>query len=66
MTITVKVHVNGNYKATVTHKVDSVIKGQLDEVVEVIGTSEKIISFSHGKINSYEIEETYLGEKPSA
>lgn len=59
MTTTVKVHVNGNYKATVTHTVD----GKPQEPVEVGPQEEKSFTAYHGSANTFEVTEEYLGEK---
>lgn len=64
MTISLKVSVNGNYRATVKHDVDGdvqpdiVIEGQAGD-----GPVEKSITFQHGKTNTYSVTEEYMGDK---
>ncbi|CAN7167423.1 hypothetical protein LJR234_000359 [Mesorhizobium amorphae] len=60
MTTVVKVHVGGNYLATVQHIVDG--KGE-GEPVQVKPQEEKYFTVHHGKANSFEITEEYLGDK---
>lgn len=60
MTTTVKVHVNGNYRATVQHIVDGKPNG---EPVQVDPQEEKYFTAYHGKANSFDVTEEYLGEK---
>ncbi len=59
MTVTVKVHVNGNYRATVVRTVD----GKAEDPLVINPQEERIIPFWHGHKNEYEITEEYLGEK---
>jgi hypothetical protein len=67
MTISVKVHVNGRYRATVVQTVEgqnqttTVIEGAYDGSPNPSG--EGHIWFQHGKTNTFEITEEYLGEK---
>ncbi len=57
MTTTVKVHVNGRYEATVTHKVN----GELKNTVTVGPQEEKTLSFYHdGAENEFTIVERQL------
>lgn len=55
MTTTVKVHVNGNYRATVV---------QDGKLVVVNPQEEKTLPHQPGKTNVYTVTEEYLGEKP--
>jgi hypothetical protein len=62
MTTTVKVHVNGRYEATVTHKVD----GEIQTTITVGPQEEKSIGFAHdGKQNTFEIVERQLPAEES-
>lgn len=65
MTVTLKVHVNGNYRATVKHSVTE--DGKTTELTPVeVGPQEtKDVSFRHGAVNTLEVTEEYLGEKRS-
>lgn len=56
MTVTVKVHVNGRYEATVTNQTTG-------ETVVVGPQEEKQVYFRHGEPNTVLIEERYLGEE---
>ncbi|WP_287062626.1 hypothetical protein [Mesorhizobium sp.] len=58
MTTTVKVHVNGKYKATCKHSVD----GEPYTTVEVGPQEEKHIHMHHGHVNTVEITEEPVGE----
>lgn len=53
MTTTVKIHVNGDYVATVKHKVDG--EEQPDTIVT--GGSERTLYFAHGKTNEFTVTE---------
>lgn len=53
MTTTVKVHVNGRYRATVKQTID----GQAEEPVTIDGGQEKTLHFRHGSVNVFEISE---------
>lgn len=57
MTTTVKVHVNGNYRATV--------KQGDREPVFVNGGEEKSFNLPHPATDTFEISEEYLGDKPA-
>lgn len=59
MTTTVKIQVGGNYRATVKRTVDGVEQEQ----VQIGPNEEKPVYFQHGKANSFEITEEYLGDK---
>lgn len=56
MTISIKVHVNGDYRATVKHTIEG--DPQPDTVID--GTGEGQIYFRHGKVNTFEITEQQL------
>lgn len=57
MTTTVKVHVNGRYEATVTHKVN----GEVINTITVGPQEEKSIGFYHdGAVNEFTIVERQL------
>jgi hypothetical protein len=60
MTITVKVHVNGNYQATCKTTVDGQPYG---EDIVIGPQEEKQLPHQHGKTNFYEVTEEYLGDK---
>ncbi|RRH98084.1 hypothetical protein EH240_20015 [Mesorhizobium tamadayense] len=60
MTTTVKVHVNGNYRATVQHILDGQPYG---EPIAVNPQEEKSFNLHHGKDNSFSVYEEYLGDK---
>jgi hypothetical protein len=65
MTISLKVSVNGNYKATIQHTIDG--EPQRETVISGVGSRypvETQISFQHGKKNDYSITEEYLGSDP--
>lgn len=62
MTTTVKVHVNGNYRTTIEHKVD----GEPQPTMTVGPNEEKQLHFVHGKTNEFTASEEYLGEKPAS
>lgn len=59
MTISIKVHVNGNYEATCKAFVD----GEQTQEVIVGPQEEKYLYHTHGKTNTYEVTEKYLGDK---
>lgn len=61
MTISLKLHVNGAYEATVHHSVNGAPAGE--PVVVKGGEGEKSISFQHGAVNTYEITEEYVGDR---
>lgn len=70
MTISLKVTVSGNYKATIKHK----INGEDAPTVEVngatgeknaFGSVEGSVYFQHGATNDYSVTEESLGEKPA-
>ena len=60
MTITVKVRVNGNYRATVKQTIEGEEK---PDITIVNPQEEKQLYFRHDKTNTFEITEEYLGEK---
>ncbi|HEX9429597.1 MAG TPA: hypothetical protein VF944_04400 [Candidatus Bathyarchaeia archaeon] len=53
MTTTVKVHVNGQYRATVVHTVD----GEVKDTVLVGPSEEKALAAYHGHTNSFTVTE---------
>ncbi|MES0034699.1 hypothetical protein NKJ74_05370 [Mesorhizobium sp. M0046] len=53
MTTTVKVHVGGNYRATVTHSIDGTPQGP----VTVGPQEERYFTAYHGKANTFDITE---------
>lgn len=59
MTVSLKVHVNGNYRATVKHTADG--KPQADTVVGP--QEEKQVYFQHGVENVLTVTEEYLGNE---
>lgn len=60
MTVSLKVHVNGRYRATVKHTV-----GDQEQPDVIVGPQEeKNIYFRHGEPNTLIITEEYLGEEP--
>ncbi|MER8403542.1 hypothetical protein NKH16_02120 [Mesorhizobium sp. M1307] len=61
MTVTVKIHVGGNYRATIKRTVDGT-----EDSVQIGPNEEKPVYFQHGKANTFEITEEYLGETKSA
>lgn len=64
MTVSVKVHVNGNYRATCKSFVDGVEQG---EPVVVNHGEEKTLPHQHGKTNTYEVsEEPVKNEAPQS
>jgi len=58
MTVSLKIHVNGKYRATVKHKADG--REQPDTVVGP--QEEKAVYFQHGVVNELTVTEEYLGE----
>lgn len=58
MTVSIKVHVNGNYRATCLREGDK-------EPVIVGPQEEKSLPHTHGQPNVYTVTEEYLGEKPA-
>lgn len=58
MTVSLKVHVNGFYQATVKHSVDD------QELAETkVGPGEeKVINFHHGKTNTLVVTEHWIGD----
>lgn len=60
MTISLTLKVNGNYRATVVHKVNGEQHG---EPLQVVQGDQGYVPFQHGSTNTYEITEEYLGEK---
>lgn len=64
MTVSLKIHVNGKYRATVKHVADG--RPQNDTIVGP--QEEKAIYFQHGVENVLTVTEEYLGEdwKPDA
>lgn len=64
MTTTIKVHVNGNYEATVHQTVEG--EDGPRTPLKVGPGEEKVLHFTHGKKNTFVIDEVYLGEKPKA
>lgn len=59
MTISLKIHVNGNYRATVKHTAEGV-----EQPDTVVGPQEeKQVYFRHGVENVLTVTEEYLGEK---
>lgn len=64
MTVSLKVHVNGNYRATVKHTAIANDGKEAEMPETVIGPQEeKTIYFRHGAKNVLEVSEEYLGEK---
>lgn len=61
MTISLKIHVNGRYRATVKHVANGV-----EQAETVVGPQEeKAIYFQHGVENVLTVSEEYLGEEQS-
>jgi hypothetical protein len=58
MTVSLKIHVGGNYQATVRQSLDG---EQIDAYV-VGPNEERSISFRHGVKNDFSITEAYLGD----
>lgn len=58
MTVSLKIHVGGNYQATVRQSLDG---EQIDAYV-VGPNEEKYIWFRHGVKNDFSITEAYLGD----
>ena len=63
MTTTVKVHVNGRYRATVQQKCDGEPYG---DPVQINPQEERSFTAFHGKANTFDITEEYLGDKADA
>jgi hypothetical protein len=59
MTVSLKIHVNGNYRATVNHSAG----GRTQAVVVVGPQEEKAVYFQHGVVNELTVTEEYLGEQ---
>jgi hypothetical protein len=59
MTTTVKVHVNGNYRATCHTTID----GEKQEEVIVNNGEEKMLPHHHGKTCTYEITEEQVASE---
>lgn len=59
MTVSIKVHVNGNYRATIKQSVD----GALIDTIVVEPQEEKQVFFRHGVENTLVMTEEYLGER---
>ncbi len=59
MTVSLKIHVNGNYRATVKH-----VAGGAEQPDTIVGPQEeKAIHFRHGVVNELTVTEEYLGEQ---
>lgn len=61
MTVSLKIHVGGNYQATVRQSLDG---EQIDAYV-VGPNEERYIYFRHGVKNDFSITEAYLGDAAS-
>lgn len=60
MTTTIRVHVNGNYRATIKHNVEG--EPTPREPVVVSHGEERTVAFVHGKKNTFEITEAPVSE----
>lgn len=58
MTVSLKMHVNGNYQVKLVHTSPD---GRTEEIT-VGPNEERQISWDHGGTNAYVGEETYLGD----
>ena len=59
MTVSLKIHVNGRYRATVKHTA-----GGREQPDVIVGPQEeKPIYFQHGVVNELTVTEEYLGEE---
>lgn len=58
MTTTIKVHVNGNYRATIIQTVEG--EAAPRQPVEVNHGEEKMLWFVHGKQNTFDVSERPL------
>lgn len=63
MTTTVRVHVNGNYRATIVQRVEG--RPDAEPVMVIGGEADRILNFAHGKTNIFVITEEWLGEQKS-
>jgi len=66
MTVSLKVHVNGRYRATVKHTVIENGKETTQPDTVVGPQEEKSINFRHGAKNVLEVSEEYLGNEVDA
>jgi len=63
MTVSLKIHVNGKYRATVNHATVRPDGGRAVSTPVVVGPQEeKAIYFQHGVVNELTVTEEYLGE----